>query len=388
MTRWRRRRSCSSPDQLRRRPQRRSSCLTADYIVRQRAARDALRHSQHLRQPLPARHVARRDHAAVCSASASLLTVTSYPNRTSVVTRGRWVLANLLGAPPPPPPPDVPALREAGRQGSRDRCANAWRFTARARRAQSVTGAWIPSGFALENFDADRNVADHKRRCRRSTRRRRCPTARVSKVPSGLRSLLVSHQEDFARTLTAKLLAYAIGRGVEYHDLPAVRQIARDAAADEFRWSSIIEGIVKSPAFSMSTLRAGPSRTARRREIDRLRGACTCSSQRKRISRRTDLARAWRSGCAAAARQHDSRNVGDGTNGGEAVQPFRPDVCAQRHDHEELSAGRRRCRLRDHPDAERDCAVSRTDARAERAEHARRPPDVPAARTPRPARGS
>ena len=67
----------------------------------------------------------------------------------------------------------------------------------------------------------------------------------------------MTHNEEFARTLTAKLLAYAIGRGVEYYDLPVIRQIVRDAAADGFRWSSIVEGIVRSPAFSMSTVPVG-----------------------------------------------------------------------------------------------------------------------------------
>ena len=113
-----------------------------------------------------------------------------------------------------------------------------------------------PIGFALENFDADgtwRTVSDG------------APIDASASMPdgtrfegvAGLRSLLVTHDEEFARTLTAKLLAYAIGRGVEYYDLPAIRQIVRDAKADGFRWSSIVEGIVRSPAFSMATVPVG-----------------------------------------------------------------------------------------------------------------------------------
>jgi hypothetical protein len=111
-----------------------------------------------------------------------------------------------------------------------------------------------PIGFALENFDADgtwRTVSDG------------VPVDASGSLPDGtrfegvegLRSLLVTHKEDFARTLTAKLLAYAIGRGIEYHDLPAVRRIVRDAAAQEYRWSAVIRGIVSSAPFSMSTAR-------------------------------------------------------------------------------------------------------------------------------------
>jgi hypothetical protein len=111
-----------------------------------------------------------------------------------------------------------------------------------------------PIGFALENFDADgtwRTASDG------------APIDASASLPDGtrfdgiggLRSLLVSHKEDFARTFTSKLLAYAVGRGIEYYDLPAVRKIARDAAATDYRWSSIISGIVNSTPFRMGIAR-------------------------------------------------------------------------------------------------------------------------------------
>jgi hypothetical protein len=106
-------------------------------------------------------------------------------------------------------------------------------------------------GFALVNFDAEgkwRTESDGERIDAAAS----LPDGTRFEGVNGLRALLVSHQEDFARTLSAKLLAYAIGRGLDYHDQPAVRKIARDAAPNEYRWSSIIRGIVNSTPFSMS----------------------------------------------------------------------------------------------------------------------------------------
>jgi hypothetical protein len=183
---------------------------------------------------------------------ASILAVTSYPNRTSVTVRGRYLLANLLGAPPPPPPPDVPALKDAGAEGQ----PRALRQRMELHRKNAVCASchqrMDPLGFALENFDALgkwRTESDG------------APIDASASLPDGtrfegvggLRTLLANHPEDFVRTFTEKLLAYAIGRGIESSDLPAVRKIVRDAAAQEYRWSSIILGIVNSAPFSMST---------------------------------------------------------------------------------------------------------------------------------------
>jgi hypothetical protein len=189
---------------------------------------------------------------------ASILTVTSYGNRTSVVMRGRWVLANLLGAPPPPPPADVPALKDAGMEGAprslRDRMEAHRKNPACASCHQRMD----PLGFALENFDADgkwRTVSDGERIDAAAS----LPDGTRFEGVNGLRALLVSHQEDFVRTLSAKLLAYAIGRGLEYYDQPAVRKIAREAAQREYRWSSIISGIVHSRPFIMSAVESSQS---------------------------------------------------------------------------------------------------------------------------------
>ncbi len=183
---------------------------------------------------------------------ASILAVTSYPNRTSVTVRGRYLLANLLGSPPPPPPPDVPALKDAGAEGQ----PRALRQRMELHRKNAVCASchqrMDPLGFALENFDALgkwRTESDG------------APIDASASLPDGtrfegvggLRTRLAKHKEDFVRTFTEKLLAYAIGRGIEYTDLPAIRKIARDAAPQEYRWSSIILGIVNSAPFSMST---------------------------------------------------------------------------------------------------------------------------------------
>ena len=197
---------------------------------------------------------------------ASILTVTSYPNRTSVTMRGRWLLANLLGAPPPPPPPDIPALEEAGAAGK----PRSLRERMEAHRANPACASchrrMDPLGFALENFDAVgkwRTSSDGAPIDAAAT----FPDGRRFDGIAGLRTLVARHQEDFARTLSTKLLAYAIGRGLDVHDLPAVRGIARDAAAAGDSWSAIITGIVRSAPFRMAVASGEPvTSTGRIRE--------------------------------------------------------------------------------------------------------------------------
>jgi hypothetical protein len=182
---------------------------------------------------------------------ASVLTVTSYPNRTSVTMRGRWLLANLLGAPPPPPPADVPALKDAGADGQPRSLRERMEIHRKNPACASCHRRMDPLGFALENFDALgkwRSASDG------------APIDPSAEFPdgtrfegiAGLRTLLAAHSEDFARTLSGKLLAYAIGRGLDHQDMPAVRKVARDAAADGYTWSSIITGIVRSTPFRMA----------------------------------------------------------------------------------------------------------------------------------------
>ena len=181
---------------------------------------------------------------------ASVLTVTSYPNRTSVTVRGKWVLANMLGAPPPPPPPDIPVLGEAGEGGQPKSLRERMEMHRKNPTCASCHQRMDPLGFALENFDALgkwRTVSDGVPIDPSAT----FPDGSKFEGMPGLRSLMVSHKEDFVRTLSAKLLAYAVGRGLDYHDMPAIRRITREAAASNYAWSSVITGIVKSTPFSM-----------------------------------------------------------------------------------------------------------------------------------------
>ena len=179
---------------------------------------------------------------------ASVLAVTSYPNRTSVVIRGRWLLANMLGAPPPPPPLNVPALKEAGEQGQPKSLRDRMEAHRKNPACASCHQRMDPLGFSLENFDAVgkwRVEADG------------VPVDATAAMPDGtqfagvegLRAYLAGNKEDFVRTLSGKLLAYAVGRGIEYYDQPAVRKIAREAAAHDYRWSSVILGVVNSTPF-------------------------------------------------------------------------------------------------------------------------------------------
>ena len=190
---------------------------------------------------------------------ASVLTVTSYPNRTSIVLRGKWLLANMLGAPPPPPPVDVPSLKDPGQDGQpralRDRME-------RHRDSPACSGChqrMDPLGFALENFDALgkwRTVADGDKVDASAS----LPDGTAFEGIAGLRNLLVKHKDDYVRTLTEKLLGYSVGRGIEYYDQPAIRRIARESAPANYRWSSLILGIVRSKPFGMARAQREPDR--------------------------------------------------------------------------------------------------------------------------------
>lgn len=179
----------------------------------------------------------------------SILTVTSYATRTSPVIRGHWILANIVGAPPPPPPPNVPSLDDntvSATLPMRQRLAAHRENPACA----SCHNVMDPVGFALENFDAVgrwRRTEEH------------IPVDATGGLPdgstfagvAGLEQALLRRPELLAGTVTEKLLIFALGRGVGPHDAPAVRQIVRTAAADDYRFSSLILGIVNSTPFQM-----------------------------------------------------------------------------------------------------------------------------------------
>ncbi len=181
---------------------------------------------------------------------ASILTVTSQSNRTSPVTRGKWILENLLGAPPPAPPDEVPGLEETRLEGTlRERMVQHRRNPVCA----SCHQAMDPLGFALENFSplGEWRTVDAG-----------FPVDAGGAMPdgvttfegvSGLRRALLDKSDVFISTLTEKLLIYALGRGIEYYDKPAVRDIRRQAARHDYRFSALIEGIVTSAPFRMRT---------------------------------------------------------------------------------------------------------------------------------------
>ena len=179
----------------------------------------------------------------------SVLMVTSYPTRTSPVLRGKWVLENLLGAPPPPPPPDVPAL-EAGAEDS----AGSLREALERHRANPACAACHakldPLGFALENFDA---VGGYRTEDEGVTVEASgaLPDGTLVDGPAGLRRVLLERRDEFVETLAAKLLTYAIGRGLESYDQPAVREIRRRVEAADYRFSALVSAIVDSVPFRL-----------------------------------------------------------------------------------------------------------------------------------------
>ncbi len=180
----------------------------------------------------------------------SILAVTSYGNRTSPVLRAKWVLENLLGTPPPPPPADVPGLPDSGEHGEpqtvRERLARHRRNPVCA----SCHAPMDPLGFALENFDAVGKWRTHDAGLPVDASGVLADGTRFD-GPAELRAALAARREQFVETFTEKLLTYALGRGLEAYDRPVVRAIAREAAADDYRWSAIILGIARSTPFRM-----------------------------------------------------------------------------------------------------------------------------------------
>ncbi|HEY2149894.1 MAG TPA: DUF1592 domain-containing protein [Vicinamibacterales bacterium] len=178
----------------------------------------------------------------------SILTVTSYADRTSPVQRGKWLLQTLLGTPPPEPPPNVPPF-PVNDGKSRPLSVRATMEQHRANAVCATCHSQIdPLGFALENFDAIGRwrTKDGETRIDPSGV---FPNGAKFDGPVQFRQVLLEQKDAFIGTLTEKLLTYALGRGVEYSDMPAVRQIVRAAAADDYRWRTLIHGVVSSLPF-------------------------------------------------------------------------------------------------------------------------------------------
>jgi mono/diheme cytochrome c family protein len=183
---------------------------------------------------------------------ASVLAVTSYTTRTAPTIRGKWLLENILDAPPPAPPPNVPALESSNKDGKPLSVRQMLEMHRANPACASCHARMDPLGLSLENFDAIGQW--------------RTTDAGHAIDPSGvlldgtkvdgpreLRQALLAQRTQFVKAVTDKLLTYALGRGLEYYDAPTVRAIDRSAAADDYRWSTLILGIVKSAPFQMRT---------------------------------------------------------------------------------------------------------------------------------------
>jgi mono/diheme cytochrome c family protein len=185
----------------------------------------------------------------------AVLMVTAYPNRTSPVLRGSYILENITGTPPAPPPPNVAPFKE-NKEGEKPKTIREIMEEHRANpTCNACHGVMDPLGFALENFD----TIGSYRTMDRFTRPKidtsgKLVDGTVVNGPSDLRTALLKHPEQFVQTLTEKLMTYALGRSLEYFDMPAVRKIVRDARRDDYRFSSLVMGIVTAPAFQSSVV--------------------------------------------------------------------------------------------------------------------------------------
>jgi hypothetical protein len=180
----------------------------------------------------------------------AILMLTAYPNRTSPVLRGAWILERVLGSPPAPPPPNVPTLAE-NRPGQQAK-------TVRERMEQHRSkpgcfgchGVMDPLGMALENFSAVGQYRTHDQETLTAIDSSgTLPDGAAIKGPGDLRRALAARPDRFVQAFTENLLTYALGRSLDYSDMPAVRSIVRGAAKDDYRFESIVLGIISSDAF-------------------------------------------------------------------------------------------------------------------------------------------
>jgi hypothetical protein len=231
--------------------------LTADYtFVNERLARHYgipnVYGSQFRRVTLGADLDARRG----LFGKGAFLVTTSKPERTSPVTRGKWILTNILGVSPPPPPPDIPALPER----VPDAAGNTREPTMRQKmldhrvRADCIQchALMDPIGFALENFDGIGTWRTEDQGVRVDPSSRTFDGTAID-GPVELRSWLLGYSDQFVQVVGEKLLTYALGRGVEYQDMPLVRSIARDARRNDNRFSALVLAVVNSQPFQMNT---------------------------------------------------------------------------------------------------------------------------------------
>jgi len=191
----------------------------------------------------------------------AILMVTAYPNRTSPVLRGAYILENITGTPPSPPPPNVEAFKE-NKDGETPKTVRQIMEAHRANpTCNACHGVMDPLGFSLENFDTigSYRSMDRFTRTQIDTSGKLVDGTPVN-GPSDLRNALLRKPEQFVQTFTEKMMVYALGRGVEAFDMPEIRKIVRDAKSDNYRFSSIVMGIVTSPAFQSSMVESAPGK--------------------------------------------------------------------------------------------------------------------------------
>jgi len=197
----------------------------------------------------------------------SILTLTSYSTRTSPVLRGKWVLENLLSSPPPPPPPNIPALKTEGAESGKTLSMRDAMIQHRANPVCASCHARMdPIGFAMENFDAIGQWRDSDSG-NPIDASGVFPDGTKFNGMGGLKKTLLAHPEQFVSTVAERLLMFALGRNLQYYDAPAVRAIVREAAADNYKFSTLVLGVVKSAPFQMRQAQGvetkTPSTTAR-----------------------------------------------------------------------------------------------------------------------------
>ncbi len=197
------------------------------------------------------RRVAATGHRGGLLGQGSILTITSHPVRTSPVFRGKWILTNILGTPPPDPPPNVPALPDrAGAYADRTPSMRERMAVHRDNPACASCHAMIdPLGFGLERFDPVGRLRDVDEQHQPIDASGVLPDGTPFDDVAELRTALLARPDRFVGTLTEKLLTYALGRGLEHYDMPAVRKIVREAAEQDYRLSAVVLGIVDSLPF-------------------------------------------------------------------------------------------------------------------------------------------
>ncbi len=188
---------------------------------------------------------------------AGVLMVSSYPNRTAPVLRGAWILDNITGTPPTPPPPGVEALKETPVGGKILSMREQMAAHATSKSCHSCHGVLDPLGLALENFDGVGRWRDKDRLAEtRIDAKGELPDGTAVNGPVDLRNALMKNPDQFVQTLVTKLMIYATGRPMEWHDMPTIRAIVKKSAGDDYRFAAVLAEIIKSPPFRMKQIPA------------------------------------------------------------------------------------------------------------------------------------